>query len=71
MKPDDDTRAKKWAVILFLVGFAVALDQFIGWGDWFTFSQLHHETFVVALWFGGLVLLAVAYRKRLLKGRSE
>jgi hypothetical protein len=65
----EDNKAKKWAAILLLVGFAVALDQFIHWGTWFTIGDLHHETFITALWFGGLCLLAYVYRKRLFKGQ--
>ena len=42
-----------WIVILFIVsyffitGFLILNDQYTKTGVWFTFSQIHHETFAV------------------------
>ncbi len=42
-----------WIVMLFLVsfffitGFLILNDQYTKTGVWFTFSQLHHETFAM------------------------
>ena len=43
--------------LLFGLAFLVALHQYVNWGVWFEFKDIHHELFVVALIFGGVVLL--------------
>jgi len=43
--------------ILFLAfAFLIALHQYIYWGKWFEFSDIHHETFIFGFIFAGLVL---------------
>lgn len=44
-------------LLLFAVAFLVGLHQFVVWGYWFEWSDIHHESFVIALAFAGLVSL--------------
>jgi hypothetical protein len=37
------------------VAFLVALHQYLYWGSWFDFGQIHHESFIIALVFAALV----------------
>lgn len=48
---------RKIAYFLLLAAFVIALAQYVEWGEWFTVSQLHHETFVVTFGFAGVLLL--------------
>ena len=43
--------------LLLGLAFIVAFHQFIYWGKWFELSDIHHETFMVALVFGAIVLI--------------
>jgi hypothetical protein len=46
------------AVLLFSGAFLVALHQKVAYGRWFQIQDVHHELFIAALGFGGLVALA-------------
>jgi|GEM_PF-1982567 hypothetical protein len=59
------------AVVLFVAAFLVQLEQYLIWGHWFDWDQVladtHHETFTLALIFGGvlvLILFFVGFTKR-------
>ena len=54
---DEKMNLHKVAYIMFGLAFLIALAQYVEWGEWFTVSQLHHETFVVAFGFAGGLLL--------------
>lgn len=43
--------------MLFVLAFAVALNQYVICGKWFEIKDVHHEMFIVALSFAGLVVL--------------
>jgi hypothetical protein len=59
------------AIMLFVIAFLVALHQFIYWHVWFELKDVHHELFISACLFAGLVLLlyANARRKRVINVR--
>lgn len=42
---------------LLLMAFLVAVHQYLYWGKWFEFTDLHHETFIVALVFGAIAVV--------------
>ena len=42
---------------LFVVAFFVGLHQFVVWGYFFELRDIHHETFIIALAFAGVVSL--------------
>jgi len=42
-------------ILLFGLAFLVALHQYLNWGVWFEFTDIHHELFIIALIFGGIV----------------
>ena len=48
----------------FLLAFLICLEQYIVWNDWFTISQIHHETFAVGLVCLGVGLLAGRKHRR-------
>jgi hypothetical protein len=45
------------AALLFAAAFLVALHQKVTCGHWFEPKDVHHELFIAALGFGGLVAL--------------
>lgn len=51
------------AVVLFVAAFLVQLEQYLIWGHWFDWNQVmadtHHETFTLALMFGGVLVLVL------------
>lgn len=52
---------KKVYVAAFLIGLglAIAFHQYVVFHKWFSLSDVHHETFVLALIFGGVVALVM------------
>jgi len=52
------------ASLFLFLAFLVALHHYVSWGVWFELEDLHHETFVVALLFAGLVLLFLPKRRK-------
>jgi hypothetical protein len=47
-----------WLALSFFVGaFLILFEQFLVYGDWFTISQIHHETFAVGFVTLGIGLL--------------
>jgi hypothetical protein len=44
-----DKTVEWFATLLFIGAFLVLLHQYVIWGDFFTLSQVHHETFAVGL----------------------
>lgn len=50
------SREKLIAVFFFVLALFMALDQYANWGYLFSLSDIHHETFIVAFMFAGLVL---------------
>ena len=48
---------KALAVVLLSGAFLVALHQKVVYGRWFETKDIHHEMFIAALGFGGLVAL--------------
>ncbi len=59
------------ALLLVASAFTIQAHQFVVWGHWFDWEQIHHETFSIALGFGGVALLIVdrLYRVKR-RGRS-
>jgi hypothetical protein len=53
------------AIVLFVAAFLVQLEQYLIWGHWFDWNQVladtHHETFTLALIFGGVLVLVLYY----------
>jgi hypothetical protein len=46
-------------IIFIITAMILALDQWWLWGSLFQFEYLHHETYIVALLFGAVVLYVV------------
>lgn len=46
-------------MVLWVLAFLVALHQYLNWGSWFELKDIHHEVFIVALVFGGIMLYLV------------
>jgi len=51
------------AALQFVLAFLILMHQYLVWGDFFTISQIHHETFAVGFVCLGIGLL-VGKRKR-------
>lgn len=49
---------------MILLGALVSLHQFIFWGSFFEFKDIHHELFIVTLIFAGIIVLLVTKQKR-------
>ena len=50
-------RKKLWVALAFVgIAVAIAVHQYLTWGKLFEWSDLHHETFIVAFLFGAVVL---------------
>jgi len=49
-------------IFLIVLAIVVALHQYINWGVWFELHEVHHESFIIALLFGAIVLLSVKKR---------
>jgi len=47
------------ALVFILIAGAIALHQYIGWGYWFEWGDLHHETWMIMFAFCGIVLFGV------------
>jgi len=45
------------AVLFLVIAVAIAVHQFIGWGFWWEWEDLHHETWMIMFAFTGIVLL--------------
>lgn len=55
---------KKLAIMFFVIAILIQVEQYITYGHWFDFAQIHHETFSVAFGFCGLVLFWYAKRRQ-------
>ena len=51
-------------LICFAGAFMILFHQYANWGVWFEISDIHHETFVVALAFAGILLYGVLKMRR-------
>jgi len=51
-------------IICFIGAFTILFHQYFNWGKWFEISDIHHETFAVALAFGGILLYGVLKTRR-------
>lgn len=45
------------ACLCFLVAFLILFEQYVVYGEWFSISQIHHETFAVGFVCLGIGLL--------------
>jgi len=55
-----------WLIIIFIL-FAVliSIEQYVSWGSFFEFKDIHHEMFIVMFIFGALLIAILSYlRKR-------
>jgi len=46
-------------LVLLLSAFSVSLHQFLNWGYWFEFSDLHHETVIISFVFASIMLIVL------------
>lgn len=46
-------------IALIIVAIAIACHQFIFYGMWFAFEDLHHETWMIMFTFCGVVLITI------------
>jgi len=53
--------AKKWItpITLFILAIIVVFHQYLICGIWWQPEDIHHEAFIIALVFGGIVLYSV------------
>ena len=49
-------KAKQLILFMLLGSFLILFQQYATWGVWFSISDIHHETFAVALAFAATVL---------------
>jgi hypothetical protein len=47
------------AGIFFIIALLIAFHQWLNWGVWFSWEDLHHETWMVMFAFSGFILLMV------------
>jgi hypothetical protein len=47
------------AALLFGGALLVALDLYLRFGEWFNLADVHHETWMIALAFAGLVAMFI------------
>lgn len=55
---------KKLGLLLLLLAFLISLHQYVLCGEWFEIKDIHHELFIVAFAFSGVLLLYLR-RKRI------
>lgn len=56
------------AISFFVVAFIISFHQYLIWGQWFEWKDVHHELFISAAIFAGILLILVSlFKKRLLK----
>ena len=48
--------------VLLALAFVVALHQYLNWGTWFEFQDIHHEAFIIALVFCAFCLIILRGR---------
>lgn len=58
------TQLKQLMLACFIGAFIILFHQYANWGKWFEISDIHHETFAVALAFGGILLYGILKTKR-------
>jgi len=63
-------KVKTLMLLLFFCSFLIALHQFLNWGHWFEFKDIHHETFIITLLFASILLYWLV-SKRVIKPNKE
>jgi hypothetical protein len=59
-----DLKTENLAYFCFFLVFLVLLHQYVNWGSWFDLSDVHHETFAVALASLGIGILIGKRKQR-------
>jgi len=49
--------------MLLLLAFLMALHQYLMFGSWFELKDVHHEAFILAFGFAGILLMYVSRRR--------
>lgn len=49
-------------VVLLIIALAVVLHQYLIWGIWWEWDEIHHEAFVIALIFAAIISFAIKKR---------
>ena len=52
------------------IGLLISIEQYISWGSFFEFKDVHHEMFIVMFIFGGLSILLYMYILKIKKGKK-
>lgn len=55
-----------WLITIFiLIAVLISIEQYVSWGSFFEFKDIHHEMFIVMFIFGALLIAILSYlRKR-------
>lgn len=51
------------AVVLIVLAILVVIHQYLFYGIWWEWEDIHHEAFVIALLFGGVIAVIIREKK--------